>query len=855
MNSTDNSGTADDADAPAAAAVVVIGAGPAGLTAAYMLAKRDVAATVLEADTVVGGISQTAERDGWRFDIGGHRFFTKVQAVEDVWFEILGPDDFLRRPRQSRIYYRGKFYDYPIVPFNALRNLGPVEAVRCMASYVWVRLHPPADRSTLEGFVASRFGWRLYRHFFKTQSEKVWGVPCTEIQADWGAQRIKDLSLFRAVWEALKPKRLRARREPAKQVTSLIDEFNYPKYGPGMMWERCAEIVTAHGTKVILNSVVDRIAHAGGRAVSVTAVTDGVPTEYECSDVISSMPISELLRSMDPPVPADVLRAANDLRYRAHITVALVVPEAASFPDNWIYINDANVKVGRIQNFGRWSPYLVKDGRTCLGLELFVDEGDEWWNLEDAELIERGKRELQRDRSARPGRRRGRLRGADAEGVPVLRRALQGQRGEARRVARRTRGQRVSGGPQRHAPLQQPGPLDADRDAVGGEHLRRAPRHLVRQRGSRVPRGAQRRRGRRRRLRFFVGHMSAGDVWNGRWRWVVRIATAVAVGVTGIVVLPSTSGTANPVVPTQWIAKQYSELLGRTPTDREWSEWVDSFDSRACTADALADMGRSLARSRGFAATYPDDSPLDQAQRFTALTRAALSRDPGRDDWNDFFVPYRDGGTWLALVDAVYGSSDFEHDVVSDACNPLDPDYGFGTTRGADRPLDLRDRAGLGASRTQVDVQHALDQVAASGGGTVALAPGEVIRVGGTATGNRQLVVPSGVTLTTDTAPSRQQYARMGRDRARRTRREGVRRRDLQRRRDGAGRGGRRAHQRVGRGRWARRGPVQDRRRREQREHGRATHEDRRQPRLRSDTRRCRYPRAGLLVEWRALHR
>jgi protoporphyrinogen oxidase len=198
-----------------------------------MLTTRGHPATVLESDNVVGGISRTAKRDGWRFDIGGHRFFTKVKEVEDLWFEILGPEDFLRRPRLSRIYYRGKFYDYPIVPMNALHNLGLVEAVRCVCSYLWVRLHPPRDQSTLEGFVASRFGWRLYRHFFQTQSEKVWGVPCTEIRADWGAQRIKNLSLFRAVWEAMTPKRLRNRRRPEKQVTSLIEEFNYPKYGPG----------------------------------------------------------------------------------------------------------------------------------------------------------------------------------------------------------------------------------------------------------------------------------------------------------------------------------------------------------------------------------------------------------------------------------------------------------------------------------------------------------------------------------------------------------------------------------------------------------------------------------------------
>ncbi len=374
--------------------IVIIGAGPAGLTAAYVLNKRGVQSTVLESDTVVGGISRTATADGWRFDIGGHRFFTKVQQVEDVWFEILGPDDFLKRPRLSRIYYRGKFYDYPISATNALRNLGPIEALRCVGSYLWVRVHPPKDTSTLEGFVVSRFGWRLYGHFFKTQSEKVWGVPCTEIQADWGAQRIKNLSLFRAVWEALKPKRLRARADKSKQVTSLIEEFNYPKYGPGMMWERCADLVTAQGTTITFGATVTRVEHTDGRAVAVTASTVGAPTRHECTDVISSMPIGALLRAMDPPPPDDVLAAADALRYRDFITVALVVPEAVGFPDNWIYVNDATVEVGRIQNFGRWSPYLVKDGRTCLGLEFFVSEGDHMWTKDDADLIAQGTREL-----------------------------------------------------------------------------------------------------------------------------------------------------------------------------------------------------------------------------------------------------------------------------------------------------------------------------------------------------------------------------------------------------------------------------------------------------------------------------
>jgi len=374
--------------------VVVIGAGPAGLTAAYMLHKRGVASTILEADDVVGGISRTATADGWRFDIGGHRFFTKVQPVEDLWFEILGSDDFLTRPRLSRIYYRGKFYDYPISAMNALRNLGPIEATRCVGSYLWVRIKKPKDTSTLEGFVASRFGWRLYRHFFKTQSEKVWGVPCTEIQADWGAQRIKNLSMFRAIWEALKPKAVRRRASKAKQVTSLIEEFHYPKYGPGMMWERCAEQVSAKGSKIAFDATVTRVEHSDGRAIAVTATTDGVPTRYECTDVISSMPISALLQAMDPPPPDDVLEAAGALRYRDFVTVALVLPETDGFPDNWIYINDPTVEVGRIQNFGQWSPYMVKDDRTCLGLEFFVWEGDHIWTKPDDELIEQAKREL-----------------------------------------------------------------------------------------------------------------------------------------------------------------------------------------------------------------------------------------------------------------------------------------------------------------------------------------------------------------------------------------------------------------------------------------------------------------------------
>jgi len=375
--------------------VVIIGAGPAGLTAAYKLAKRGVTATILEADDIVGGISRTVERDGWRFDIGGHRFFTKVREVDDLWFEILGPEEFLQRPRMSRILYRGKLYDYPLKPINALRNLGPVEAVRCVGSYAWVKVRPPEDTSNLEGFYVSQFGWRLYEHFFRRYNEKVWGVPTKEMSADFGAQRSKGMSLMTAIGDALTPKAIKNRRGKGDQVTSLIESFNYPKYGPGQMWEKAAEIVTAAGSEIVFGAKVVRIRHRDGAAYEVDAVFDGQERTYACSHVISSMPFRSLIRAIDPPVPDEVRKAAEGLTYRDFMTVALVVPVEYSFPDNWIYIHDPAVKVGRIQNFGSWSPYLVKEGRTCLGLEFFVNEGDDMWTKSDEDLVEQGKRELQ----------------------------------------------------------------------------------------------------------------------------------------------------------------------------------------------------------------------------------------------------------------------------------------------------------------------------------------------------------------------------------------------------------------------------------------------------------------------------
>lgn len=376
----------DRTAAPAVCEAVIIGAGPAGLTAARELARRDLTSTVLEADDVVGGISRTVERDGWRFDIGGHRFFTKVARVSAFWHEVLPDGDLLLRPRRSRILYRDRFYDYPLRPLAALRNLGAPEALRCALSYLRAQLCPPADQSHLEGWVATRFGYRLYRHFFKTYNEKVWGVPATEIQADWAAQRIKDLSLASAVLGTL--------RRDGTQITSLIERFHYPRLGPGMMWERCCELVEAAGSKVHLGHPVTRVTHAGGRAVAVETTVDGAVTRFPCTDVISSMPLPDLVRAMDPPVGPAVRAAADGLRFRDFLTVALVVPECDAFDDNWIYVHSPDVRLGRIQNFGAWSESMVKPGWTCLGLEYFVFEGDDLWDLPDAELVALGTREL-----------------------------------------------------------------------------------------------------------------------------------------------------------------------------------------------------------------------------------------------------------------------------------------------------------------------------------------------------------------------------------------------------------------------------------------------------------------------------
>ncbi len=382
--------------------VVIVGAGPAGLTAAYELMKHDIPTTVLEKDpTYVGGLAKTVEHNGYRFDIGGHRFFSKNEEVEDLWTEILG-SEMLTRNRLSRIYYRGRYFAYPLKAANALWNLGPLETVRCLASYARARVWPIRPTRSFEDWVRNQFGWRLYNIFFKTYTEKVWGISTKELSADWAAQRIKSLDMWLVLKSALLPRRRPSSR--GEVVTTLIDSFRYPRCGPGQMWERVAEIHRAKGRPVLLGRAVERIHHDRGLVRSViTRTPSGAGEEHAGSDFVSSMPIRELVSRLDPPAPENVRRAADSLSYRDFISVAVMIDRADVFPDNWIYIHDPSVKVGRIQNFKNWSPDMVPDQtKTCLGLEYFCFEGDGLWTSTDQALIELAKAELAQLAMCRP---------------------------------------------------------------------------------------------------------------------------------------------------------------------------------------------------------------------------------------------------------------------------------------------------------------------------------------------------------------------------------------------------------------------------------------------------------------------
>ncbi len=375
--------------------VIVVGAGPAGLTAAHKLAEAGLAPLVLEADPkYVGGISRTAEYKGYHFDIGGHRFFSKAKEVEEFWTKIL-PNDLLTRPRKSRIYYDGKFFSYPLKPIEALVQLGLFESSRCMLSFAHARVRPVKDPTNLEDWVRNQFGRRLYEIFFKYYTEKVWGMDCRDISADWAAQRIKGLNLGSAVWNAVQPKNLRSSKKD-EVLTTLIDEFRYPRQGPGMLWEECARQVAGMGGRVVMGAKVTGLDKRADGAWDVRYVQGGAERVRRTTHVISSAPLREVVEHLTPAAPPEMLAAARALKYRDFLTVALIVKDEGAFDDNWIYIQDKGVKVGRIQNFKTWSPEMVPDAdKACYGLEYFCFEGDGLWSAKDADLVALGGRELE----------------------------------------------------------------------------------------------------------------------------------------------------------------------------------------------------------------------------------------------------------------------------------------------------------------------------------------------------------------------------------------------------------------------------------------------------------------------------
>ncbi|MEO1729401.1 MAG: NAD(P)/FAD-dependent oxidoreductase, partial [Pseudomonadota bacterium] len=380
--------------------VAIIGAGPAGLTAGYLLTKQGKSVAIIEKDeTYVGGISRTVEHEGYRFDIGGHRFFSKSQQVVDLWNEIL-PDDFIQRPRMSRIYYEGKFYSYPLRAFEALWNLGILRSTVCMASYFWYKVFPIKNVKSFEDWTTNQFGHKLYSIFFKTYTEKVWGMPCDEMSADWAAQRIKGLSLWGAVTDGLK-RSLGLNKKPndGQAVKTLLETFRYPRLGPGMMWDAARDQIIATGKgQVLMGHALDQLAAIGpndeGFNWSMTANSANGKVQIRAKDAISSAPMRELSKRIHP-LPASSIDASK-LRYRDFLTVALMVKSEDLFPDNWIYIHDERVQVGRVQNFRSWSPEMVPDDdMACVGLEYFCFEGDGLWSSSDEDLVAQATREME----------------------------------------------------------------------------------------------------------------------------------------------------------------------------------------------------------------------------------------------------------------------------------------------------------------------------------------------------------------------------------------------------------------------------------------------------------------------------
>jgi protoporphyrinogen oxidase len=387
MNSTTSNDRPKGESGTVSADVIILGAGPAGLTAAYELSQKNISCIVLERDAVVGGLAKTVDYKGYLFDLGGHRFYTKVPFIEQIWHEILGPD-FLTRPRLSRIYYRSKFFHYPLDPMNVLRGLGLREVILCGASFLKSHLFPERPEDHLAAWVSNRFGRRLFKMFFESYTEKVWGLPCTSISADWAAQRIRGLSFSSLLKNAVYGE---GGGKKGSAIKTLIREFHYPRRGPGMMWDRMKTIIEERGVRVILNSPVERITWESGRIGAVEAGGK----RYLGKHFINTLAIRDFFSLMAPAPPKDVLNSALGFEYRDFITVGLIVRGTNLFPDNWIYVHEPSVRVGRIQNYTNWSEEMSPNAEnTNLGMEYFCTEHDDLWRMGDQELVDLARREL-----------------------------------------------------------------------------------------------------------------------------------------------------------------------------------------------------------------------------------------------------------------------------------------------------------------------------------------------------------------------------------------------------------------------------------------------------------------------------
>jgi protoporphyrinogen oxidase len=369
--------------------VIVVGAGPAGLTAAWELTRAGHDVMVLERDPeYVGGLARTIYYQGFRFDLGAHRFFSRNTDISRWWHERL-PGEFVRIKRLTRILYRGRFFQYPLRAGEALFGLGPGTTAKCLLSYLKRQLFPIRPERSFEDWVSNRFGDHLYRIFFKTYTEKVWGMPCSDISADWASQRIKGLSLWKAALDAFGFEQKTAR--------TLVDEFEYPRLGAGMLWERTRDEILSHGGRVLMGHSVTRLEHDHSRIAALHSISASGETQRWAADAfILSMPLRDCVLGMDPPMEPEDQAAANQLSYRDFIVVALIVNRTDLFPDNWIYVHDPAVKVGRIDNYNNWGKEMnSQPNTTCVELEYFCSHDDALWRTDDPDLIALAKRELE----------------------------------------------------------------------------------------------------------------------------------------------------------------------------------------------------------------------------------------------------------------------------------------------------------------------------------------------------------------------------------------------------------------------------------------------------------------------------